>query len=85
MFNYPDGLFAAGAHFVFSQDCPQGTVREVLVNSRYSKMSFKITFCQEQEGKVPERSTKWKSKDFRDFFGIHDINQLYPIQRLPLI
>ena len=64
MFNYPDGLFAAGAHFVFSQDCPQGTAREVLVNPRYSKMSFKITFSQEQDCKVPERSTKWKSTPF---------------------
>ena len=33
MFNYPDGLFTAGAHFVFSQDWPQGTKREVSCQS----------------------------------------------------
>ena len=33
MFNYPDGLFAAEAHFVFSQDWPQGTEREVSCQS----------------------------------------------------
>ena len=33
MFNYPDGLFAAETHFVFSKDWPQGTEREVSCQS----------------------------------------------------
>ena len=33
MFHYPDGLFAADTHFVFSEDWPQGTEREVSCQS----------------------------------------------------
>ena len=67
MFNYPDGLFAAETHFVFSEDWPQGTEREVSCQSEKLLMSFKITFSYEQEYRVLERFTACRIQKTKRF------------------